>query len=425
MELKEEEILSYHNGKSPGKLEVKPKKPFFTQKDLSIAYTPGVALPCSLIQKNKLEAYRLTTKSNLVGVITNGTAVLGLGNIGALASKPVMEGKAVLFKRFADIDVFDVEIDETDPEIFCKIVKSISPTFGAINLEDIKAPECFYIEEKLKKELDIPVMHDDQHGTAIVIGAALINALKITDKDINTIKVVINGAGASAIATGKLLKKLGIKNIIMCDSKGPITTERTDLNKYKKEFAVNSKVKTLKEAMYKADVFIGLSVGNIVTKNMVLSMNEEPIVFALSNPIPEIFPEDIYSVRDDALVATGRSDYPNQINNVLAFPFIFRGALDTMARDINYEMIISAVYSIAELARKHVPDEVKDIYKEDLRFGRDYLIPKPFDYRLLIEVSSAVAESSMKSGSGRLKDFNLAEYKNSLKKISEKLISLS
>ncbi len=423
MKIKKEEALFYHNGSFPGKLEIKPKKPFKSQKDLSLAYTPGVAFPCIEIVENPIKSYDYTIKSNLVGVITNGTAVLGLGDIGSLASKPVMEGKALLFKRFAGIDVFDIEIEEKNPDKFCEIVKKISPTFGAVNLEDIKAPECFYIEEKLKKELDIPVMHDDQHGTAIVSAAALLNALELTGKDITQIKIVINGAGAAAVACGRLYKKLGAKNIIMLDSKGVISNKREYLPQHKKEFAVSENIKSLKEAIYGSDVFVGLSKGNILSKNMVLSMNEEPIIFALANPTPEIFPEDVYSVRDDAIVATGRSDYPNQINNVIAFPFIFRGALDTRSESINDQMILSAVKGISDLAKKEVPDDIKSIYKTDLKFGRDYIIPKPFDHRLLTDVSKNVAEASIKSGSSRVKNFDLERYTERLKKLSLSLRS--
>ncbi len=421
MKIEKEEALSYHNGNSPGKFEIKPKKPFKSQRDLSLAYTPGVAFPCLEIQKDPVKSYDYTIRSNLVGVITNGTAVLGLGDIGSLASKPVMEGKALLFKKFAGIDVFDIEIDEKDPDKFCEVVKKISPTFGAINLEDIKAPECFYIEKKLKEELDIPVMHDDQHGTAIVSAAALLNAIDITGKDISQIKLVINGAGAAAIACGRLYRKLGVKNIIMLDSKGVITKTRNNLPDHKREFATDQNITSLKEAVYGADVFVGLSKGNILSKNMVLSMNEEPIIFALANPTPEIFPEDVFSVRDDAVVATGRSDYPNQINNVIAFPFIFRGALDTRSKSINDQMILSAVRGIADLAKKEVPEEIKEIYETDLKFGRDYIIPKPFDHRLLEEVSVKVAEASLRSGVARVKDFDLDIYRENLKKLSSKL----
>ncbi len=407
-EISKKEALEYHKNCKPGKLEVIPSKPSNTKKDLSLAYTPGVAYPCLEIEKNPLTAYDYTNKSNLVAVITNGTAVLGLGNIGALASKPVMEGKAVLFKIFADIDVFDIEIEEKDPDKFCDIVKGISKTFGGINLEDIKAPECFEIETRLKKELDIPVMHDDQHGTAIVSAAALLNGLKIAGKKIEEIKVVINGAGAAAIACGKLYRELGVKEIYMFDRKGLITKSRGDLNRYKSEFAVNTEKKSLEEVIKGADVFLGLSQGNILTEKMVLSMAKNPIIFALANPFPEILPEVAHKVRKDVIIATGRSDYPNQINNVLAFPYIFRGALDTRSRNINKEMIISAVNAIAQIGEK-----------------KDKLIPSPFDEELLVEVSSAVAEASVKSGSAKINRFSLESYKQKLKERVEKLKKIS
>ncbi len=410
--ISKEEALKYHLG---GKLEIKPTKPFSTQKDLSLAYTPGVGFPCLEIQKNPQTAYDYTTKGNLVAVISNGTAVLGLGDIGALASKPVMEGKAILFKKFADIDVFDIEVDEKDIDKFCETVKAISPTFGGINLEDIKAPECFEIENRLKKELDIPVMHDDQHGTAIVSSAALLNALELVNKKIENIKIVISGAGASAIACGKLYKKLGAKNIVMCDSKGVIRKDREDLSKYKKEFAIDTEEETLFDALVNADVFIGLSRPNIISKEMLKVMNPNPIIFALSNPIPEILPEEVLEVRKDAIIATGRSDYPNQINNVMAFPFIFRGALDVRARDINDEMIISCVNAIANLAKEPVPNYIEEIYGEELEFGKDYIIPKPFDKRLLWIVSSAVAKAAIDSRTAKTKGFSVENYIEELK----------
>ena len=402
-----DEALKYHNSCKPGKLEVIPSKPSKTKKDLSLAYTPGVAYPCLEIQKNPIDAYKYTNKSNLVAVITNGTAVLGLGDIGALASKPVMEGKGVLFKIFADIDVFDIEINEKDPEKFCSIVESISPTFGGINLEDIKAPECFEIEKYLKEKLDIPVMHDDQHGTAIVSAAALLNALEMTGKNIKDAKVVINGAGAAAIACGRLYKKLGAENIIMLDSKGVITENRTDINKYKREFAVKEKISSLEDAIKGADVFLGLSKGNILTKEMILSMNKNPVIFALANPDPEIKPEKAFSIRKDIIMATGRSDYPNQINNVIAFPYIFRGALDTFSRDINNEMILAAVEAIAETGKR-----------------KNLLIPSPFDKDLLENVSFAVAKASVESGSAKIKNFDFEEYRTKLKNIRQKLDSI-
>lgn len=399
-----EEALYYHKKCKPGKIEVLPSKPSKTKRDLSLAYTPGVSYPCEEIQKDPLKAYDYTTKSNLVAVITNGTAVLGLGDIGALASKPVMEGKGVLFKIFADIDVFDIEVSQKDPEKFCEVVESISVTFGGVNLEDIKAPECFYIEKRLKKNLDIPVMHDDQHGTAIVSSAALLNALEITGKRIEDIKVVINGAGAAAVACGRLYRKLGVKNIIMFDSKGVISISREDINEYKREFAVKKEKLTLEEALKDADVFLGLSKGNILSKEMLLSMNKNPVIFALANPNPEILPEVALKARKDVIIATGRSDYPNQINNVIAFPYIFRGALDTKARDINEEMIISAVKSIAALGKK-----------------KNLLIPSPFDRDLFEEVSFAVAKASVKTGSSKDKNFSLEKYKKQLRERRKRL----
>ncbi len=399
-----EKALKYHNRCRPGKTEVLPSKPHKTIEDLSLAYTPGVSYPCLEIRKNPLEAYKYTNKSNLVAVISNGTAVLGLGEIGALPSKPVMEGKAVLFKIFADIDVFDIEINEKDGDKFCEIVKAISQTFGGINLEDIKAPECFEIEKRLKEELDIPVMHDDQHGTAIVSTAALLNALDMTGKNVEDIKVVINGAGAAAVACGRLYRKIGVKNIIMLDSKGVITEDRNDINMYKREFAVKGNIKTLKEALKGADVFLGLSKGNILTKEMLLSMGEKPIIFALANPDPEIKPENAVSIRPDTIIATGRSDYPNQINNLIAFPYIFRGALDTFSRDINDAMVLSAVKSISQLGKK-----------------KNMLIPSPFDRDLLEEVPLAVAKASIESTSARVKNFSLSDYKKSLEKLRKKL----
>ena len=418
MEISRDEALKYHSQGRSGKIEVVPTKPFKTSLDLSLAYTPGVAFPCLEIEKNKDEAYRYTAKGNLVAVITNGTAVLGLGDIGATASKPVMEGKGILFKKFADIDVFDIEVDEKDVDKFCEVVKAISPTFGGINLEDIKAPECFEIEERLKGELDIPVFHDDQHGTAIASASALLNAVKLANKKLAEIKLVINGAGASAIACGRLYRYLGVKNIIMCDSKGVITKNRKDINKYKKEFAVDIEDGTLEDVIKGADVFVGLSRGGVLTKDMVKSMADNPIIFALANPIPEIMPEEVEEVRNDAIIATGRSDYPNQINNVLVFPFIFRGALDVRARKITESMKVALVKALAKLARKHVPMHIKEIYKEDLRFGKDYLIPKPFDERLLTTLSIEVAKEAIKSGVSPMKmeEFNEVKYKEDLER---------
>ena len=400
-----EEALRYHAEGKPGKIEVVPTKPYSTQMDLSLAYSPGVAEPCLEIEKNPLDAYKYTSKGNLVAVISNGTAVLGLGDIGPLAGKPVMEGKGLLFKIFAGIDVFDIEVNEKDPDKFIETVKAIAPTFGGINLEDIKAPECFKIETRLKEELDIPVMHDDQHGTAIISGAGLINALEIAGKKIEDVKIVVNGAGAASISCTKLYIMLGARkeNIIMCDSKGVISTHRTDLNESKKFFATDRDIKTLTEAVVGADVFLGLSVANVLTQDMVRSMNTNPIVFALANPNPEISYADAMASRDDIIFATGRSDYPNQINNVLGFPYIFRGALDTHAKAINEEMKLAAVYAIAGLAKEPVPDVVNAAYKlKRTTFGRDYILPKALDPRLLTRVSCAVAKAAIDSGVSRL-----------------------
>ena len=399
-----EEALRYHAEGKPGKIEVVPTKPYSTQMDLSLAYSPGVAEPCLEIEKNPLDAYKYTSKGNLVAVISNGTAVLGLGDIGPLAGKPVMEGKGLLFKIFAGIDVFDIEVNEKDPDKFIETVKAIAPTFGGINLEDIKAPECFKIETRLKEELDIPVMHDDQHGTAIISGAGLINALEIAGKKIEDVKIVVNGAGAASISCTKLYIMLGARkeNIIMCDSKGVISTHRTDLNESKKFFATDRDIKTLTEAVVGADVFLGLSVANVLTQDMVRSMNTNPIVFALANPNPEISYADAMASRDDIIFATGRSDYPNQINNVLGFPYIFRGALDTHAKAINEEMKLAAVYAIAGLAKEPVPDVVTAAYKlKRTTFGRDYILPKALDPRLLTRVSCAVAKAAIDSGVSR------------------------
>lgn len=399
-----EEALHYHSCGRPGKIEVVPTKPYSTQYDLSLAYSPGVAEPCLEIQKNPEDAYIYTAKCNLVAVISNGTAVLGLGDIGALAGKPVMEGKGLLFKVFSDVDVFDIEVNEKDIEKFIATVKAISPTFGGINLEDIKAPECFDIEERLKQELDIPVFHDDQHGTAIISAAGLLNSLEITGKKIDRIKVVINGAGASAISCARLYKKLGVgdANIVMLDSKGVLTTRRSDLNKYKLEFAQDLQITTLAEAVIGADMFLGLSTGNILTQEMLRTMAPDPVVFAMANPTPEISYEDAMAARSDVIVATGRSDYPNQVNNVLGFPFIFRGALDVMAKTINEEMKLAAVYALAGLAKEAVPEQVNVAYKvKNLTFGREYIIPKPVDPRLITRVAPAVARAAMETGVAR------------------------
>ena len=415
-----EEALRYHAEGKPGKIEVVPTKPYSTQMDLSLAYSPGVAEPCLEIEKNPLDAYKYTSKGNLVAVISNGTAVLGLGDIGPLAGKPVMEGKGLLFKIFAGIDVFDIEVNEKDPDKFIETVKAIAPTFGGINLEDIKAPECFKIETRLKEELDIPVMHDDQHGTAIISGAGLINALEIAGKKIEDVKIVVNGAGAASISCTKLYIMLGARkeNIIMCDSKGVISTHRTDLNESKKFFATDRDIKTLTEAVVGADVFLGLSVANVLTQDMVRSMNTNPIVFALANPNPEISYADARASRDDIIFATGRSDYPNQINNVLGFPYIFRGALDTHAKAINEEMKLAAVYAIAGLAKEPVPDVVNAAYKlKRTTFGRDYILPKALDPRLLTRVSCAVAKAAIDSGVSRRTITDWEGYANHLREM--------
>ena len=394
------EALDYHASGKPGKIEVIPTKRHTSQHDLSLAYSPGVAEPCREIEKNPEDAYKYTSKGNLVAVISNGTAVLGLGDIGSLAGKPVMEGKGLLFKIFADIDVFDIEIDEKDPDKLVEHIKAISPTFGGINLEDIKAPECFKIEDRLKKELDIPVMHDDQHGTAIISAAGLINALELVGKSIADVNVVVNGAGASAVSCIRLYIALGARpeNIVMCDSKGVLNQERTNLNEIKKEFVTKRKVNTLAEAMVDADVFLGLSVANVVTPEMLLSMAEKPIVFAMANPDPEISYELALNTRNDIIFATGRSDHPNQINNVLGFPFIFRGALDVRATKINETMKRAAVYALARLAKDPVPEEVNIAYHQHLSYGPQYIIPKPMDPRLITTVAPAVAKAAIDSG---------------------------
>ena len=415
-----EEALRYHAEGKPGKIEVIPTKPHSTQTDLSLAYSPGVAEPCLEIEKNPLDAYEYTAKGNLVAVISNGTAVLGLGDIGPLAGKPVMEGKGLLFKIFAGIDVFDIEVDEKNPEKFIQTVKAIAPTFGGINLEDIKAPECFEIETRLKNELDIPVMHDDQHGTAIISGAGLINALEVAGKKIEDVKIVVNGAGAASISCTKLYVMLGARkeNIIMCDSKGVISTKRTDLNEAKREFATDRDVRTLQEAVVGADVFLGLSVANVLTQDMVRSMNDNPIVFALANPNPEISYADAMASREDIIFATGRSDYPNQINNVLGFPYIFRGALDVRAKAINEEMKLAAVHAIAQLAKEPVPDVVNAAYQlKRTTFGRDYILPKALDPRLLTRVSSAVAKAAIESGVSRKTITDWEGYCNHLREM--------
>jgi malate dehydrogenase (oxaloacetate-decarboxylating)(NADP+) len=423
------EALEYHSKGRPGKIKVVPTKETITQHDLALAYSPGVAEPVRDIANDPEEAYRYTAKGNLVAVISNGTAVLGLGNMGALASKPVMEGKGVLFKRFADVDVFDIEVDSTDPAEIIRFCQMIAPTFGGINLEDIRAPECFEIEKTLIETLDIPVFHDDQHGTAIISGAALLNALHIVDKKVSEVRVVFSGAGASAIACAKLYKDLGVtaEHIMMCDSKGVLHAERKDgRNPYKEEFVRATKCRTLGDALRGADVFVGLSQAGVVTPDMVKSMAKSPIVFAMANPDPEISPKDVKAVRQDAITATGRSDYPNQVNNVLGFPFIFRGALDVRARKINEPMKQAAVHALAELARRGeaVPAVVKRAYPEEqFDFGPEYIIPKPFDPRVLQFVCPAVAQAAMDSGVAR-KPIELALYETRLQERTTEISTL-
>lgn len=421
VKIKKEAALEYHENGRPGKIEVKPTKPYHTQTDLSLAYSPGVAYPCLEIQSDPDSVYKYTDKGNLVAVISNGTAVLGLGDIGAMSGKPVMEGKGLLFKIYGGIDVFDIEVAEKDPEKFCETVEKIAPTFGGINLEDIKAPECFYIEERLKKTLDIPVMHDDQHGTAIISSAGLLNALEVTGKNISKVKIVVNGAGAAAISCTKLYVALGAKveNITMLDSKGVITKDRERLTPQKALFATSRKdVNTLEETMKGADVFLGLSKGDILTQDMIRSMAKDPIVFALANPVPEISYEEAMASRPDVLMSTGRSDYPNQINNVIGFPYIFRGALDVHARAINEEMKLAAVKAIANLAKQPVPDVVNDVYHvSDLTFGPKYFIPKPVDPRLITEVSAAVAKAAIESGVARKTITDWETYKKKLRQL--------
>ncbi len=416
--LRKQEALDYHSQGRPGKIEVVPTKPHSSQRDLGLAYSPGVAEPCLEIEKNPEDVYKYTAKGNLVAVISNGTAVLGLGNIGALASKPVMEGKGLLFKIFADIDVFDIEVDASDIDLFINTVKAIAPTFGGINLEDIKAPECFEIERRLKEELNIPLMHDDQHGTAIISSAALLNACEVVKKKIGKVKIVVNGAGSAAISCAKLYIAVGAKkeNIVMLDSKGVLSTDREDLDEQKKYFASSTtKAKTLAEAMKDADVFIGLSKGNVVDQKMIQSMAKHPIVFALANPTPEISYVDAMAARTDIIMATGRSDYPNQVNNVLGFPFIFRGALDVRATQINEAMKLAAVYAIAELAKEPVPDAVNLAYdSKNISFGPDYIIPKPIDSRLIYTVAPAVAKAAMESGVAQRKITDWEAYKQEL-----------
>ncbi len=418
----EQRALNYHSEGRPGKMEVVPTKPCLTQADLSLAYTPGVAAPCLEIRDNPENAYKYTAKGNLVAVITNGTAVLGLGNIGPLAGKPVMEGKGILFKSIADIDVFDIELNANDPDDVIKIVQALEPTFGGINLEDISAPGCFYIEEVLKKTLKIPVFHDDQHGTAIISGAGLLNAIELTNRDISKIKVAFSGAGAAGISCARMFESLGVKreNIILCDSKGVIYKGREGvLDKDKQYFAAETSARTLADAMAGADVFIGVSQRGLVSKEMIASMAAHPIVFAMANPHPEITYEDAVSARKDIIMATGRSDYPNQVNNVLGFPGIFRGALDVRAKSINEEMKLAAVYALASLAKEDVPDTVSLAYDNIIfKFGPDYIIPKPFDHRVVIWVASEVAKAAVNSGVAVItkEDFDFEKYKDSLEK---------
>ncbi|NNM03918.1 MAG: NADP-dependent malic enzyme [Gemmatimonadetes bacterium] len=434
--MSKKDALEYHTmGGRPGKIEVKATKPMATQRELSLAYSPGVADPCLEIEKNPDDAYLYTTKGNLVGVVSNGTAVLGLGDIGALAGKPVMEGKGVLFKRFAGIDVFDIEIDSKDPEEVIRACQLLEPTFGGINLEDIKAPECFHIEETLKKTMDIPVFHDDQHGTAIIGAAGLLNALDLVGKKAEEVRVVFSGAGASAISSARHFMRLGVKpeNMMMVDSKGVIFQGRTEgMNEFKEEWAVETEARTLDDAMEGADVFIGLSVAGMVTKDMVRSMADDPIIFGLANPVPEILPEEVEEVRKDAIMATGRSDYPNQVNNVLGFPFIFRGALDVRARAITPNMMLAATHALADLARQEVPESVMMAYGgENIEFGRSYIIPKPFDPRVLFYVSPAVARAAMEDGVSRI-ELDLEEYRDRLRaslgpamEVMQRMVSLA
>jgi malate dehydrogenase (oxaloacetate-decarboxylating)(NADP+) len=412
------EALAFHLEPTPGKFEITATVPMTTQRDLSLAYSPGVAVPCVAIAENPELAYDYTNKGNLVAVISNGTAVLGLGNLGALGSKPVMEGKAVLFKRFADVNSIDIELDTEDPDEFCKAVKLMGPTFGGINLEDIKAPECFIIEQRLKEEMDIPVFHDDQHGTAVICAAGLINALHLSGKKIENVKIVLNGAGAAGIACLELLKAMGAKNdnCIMCDTKGVIYQGRTEgMNQWKSAHAVKTDARSLDDAMKDCDVFLGVSAKGAVTPSMVASMADNPVIFAMANPDPEITPEEAHEVRVDAIVATGRSDYPNQVNNVLGFPYLFRGALDIHARAINDEMKIACAHALANLAREDVPDEVALAYGKNLTFGRDYIIPTPFDPRLIHRIPPAVAKAGMDTGAARRPIIDIKAYEESLK----------
>jgi malate dehydrogenase (oxaloacetate-decarboxylating)(NADP+) len=412
-EINKEEVLAYHK---QGKIGIDITKPCDTQHELSLAYTPGVAIPCLEIAKDENLSFEYTNRSNLVAVISDGTAVLGLGNIGPLASKPVMEGKSVLFKKFANVDAFDIELDVHSIEEIVTTCKAIAPTFGGINLEDIKAPQCFEIEKKLQEALDIPVFHDDQHGTAIITTAGLMNVLELTGKKVEEIKIVVSGAGAAGLSCAKMYQRLGVKNIVVCDSKGPITTERTDLNAYKAPFAIDSDAKTLEDVIENADMFLGLSVAGALSKEMVAKMAPEPIIFALANPVPEILPSEVKEVRDDAIMGTGRSDYPNQINNVLGFPFIFRGALDMRAKKITEGMKMAAAEALAALAKEPVPDYVKAAYENDnIAYGKDHIIPLPFNKEALIWVASAVAKAAFEEGVARVEHYDHETYKEQLR----------
>ncbi len=414
MSLKQK-ALDYHEG---GKIEINVKKPCVSAEDLSLAYSPGVAEPCIEIESNNELAYKYTNKGNLVAIITDSTAVLGLGDIGAIAGKPVMEGKSVLFKKFANVDAFDIELDEKDPDKIVEICKALAPTFGGINLEDIAAPKCFYIEKKLQESVNIPVMHDDQHGTAIITTAGLLNALEINGKDISKIKVVVSGSGAAGIACAKMYQSVGVKNIIMCDSKGVIHSKRDDLTEQKMEFAIDTDDRTLSDALRGADMFLGLSKAKLLTPDMVKSMANNPIIFALANPEPEIRPEIAHEIRDDIIIGTGRSDYPNQVNNVLGFPFIFRGALDVRATKITENMKIAAAIALAKLAKESVPSEVCKAYNvSQIKFGKDYIIPKPFDPRVLFTVAPAVAKAAVEDGVALIKEFDESAYVQRLKNL--------
>lgn len=424
LNIKDLEALEYHSKGKPGKISIIPTKPLANQQDLSLAYSPGVAIPCLEIYKNKDEAYKYTSKGNIVAVVSNGTAVLGLGNLGAIASKPVMEGKAVLFKHFANIDAIDIEIDTEDPDEFINVVKLLGCSWGGINLEDIKAPECFIIEEKLRKIMPIPVFHDDQHGTAIVVAAGLINATYLNRKELKDLKIVVNGAGAAAISCINLLIDIGVRinNVILCDTKGVIHKDRIDkINQWKAKFSTSKKnLFTLEDAIKEADVLIGLSTKGVVSKDMISSMSKDPIIFVMANPDPEITPEEIHDVRKDAIIATGRSDYNNQINNVMAFPYIFRGALDVRATEINQEMKIAASTALAELARKPVPNEVYRAYsRKSIVFGKEYIIPTPFDPRLIIEIPLAVAKAAIASKVSKISNFNIENYQSLLRNVAQ------